>query len=109
MEAGIVPIHELSPTIAEALIACASEQLGGYTFAVLEPREDDLPERKKQMAAEMSEIRDLMQLDLLRDVSYRFSRQIDDCKETHGFGYKVVQLTEYAVLMFMENKHRKVN
>lgn len=76
---------------------------------MLEPRYDDLPERKKQMAAEMSEISDLMQLDLLRDVSYRFANQIEECRETHGFGYKVVQLTEIAIIMFMENTNRKVN
>lgn len=101
-------IYELTPSVAEALSACADGGLG-YTFAVLEPREDDSFERKRALASESAEIQDLINLDLLEDVSPRFHHQIENCRNNHGFGYKVVQLSPIAVMLFQETKHRRIN
>jgi hypothetical protein len=108
METKMTEIYELSPNVADALLACA-EGNNTYTFAVIEAREDDPPERKRILAAEASEINDLINMDLLSDVSYKFHDQIKACLAHHGFGYKVVAMTEPAILMFSNTKHRKSN
>jgi hypothetical protein len=104
---NLTQIYEVSKTVAEALTACADSE--GYTFAVLEPREDETPERKQQLHAEASEIDDLVQLDILKDVSYRFAEQINNCRREHGFGYTVVAMTDIGVAMFRSSKYRKDN
>ena len=99
--------YSMSETVYEALSVCADAEY--YTFALLEPKIDDPPERKKELEKEQQEINDLIKLDILNDVSYKFISQIKECKDEHGFGYKVVELTEAGILMFRNIKDRKVN
>lgn len=98
--------YQVSDTIYEALSVCADSEY--YTFAILEPREDDTKERKKELAKELSEVLDLVQLDLLKDISYKYKSLIKHCQEEHGFGYRVMELTQAGLLMFSKVKERKV-
>lgn len=99
-------IYELSESISSTLIATANGD--SVVFALLEPRDDDTPDRKKRLAEELVEINDLIQLDLLKDVSKDFIDQIAHCKASHGFGYKVVAMTDTAVLMFRKTGKERV-
>jgi hypothetical protein len=105
--AAHINIYEITPNIYEALQACADSEF--YTFALLEPKADDSRERKRDIEKETAEVNDLINLDLLRDISYKYTTQIKDCQEEHGFGYKVLELTEAGLLMFANSEDRKVN
>lgn len=100
-------IYQVSTAVADALTACVSNDV--FTFAVVEPGPSDTIDRKKRLLSEWNEISDLIQLDLLKDVSYKFKEQIKDCQEKHGFSYKVVELTEIAIKLFEDHSHRRVN
>lgn len=107
MEANITPIYEISTAVADALTACVSNAV--FTFAVISPAHQDSIERKRKLQAEWAEIEDLVNMDLLRDVSFKFHEQIKDCQDKHGFTYRVVELTEIAVHLFSDFTHRRVN
>jgi len=81
--AAHINIYEITPNIYEALQACADSEF--YTFALLEPKADDSRERKRDIEKETAEVNDLINLDLLRDISYKYTTQIKDCQEEHGF------------------------
>jgi hypothetical protein len=102
-----INIYAITQPIYEALSACADAEF--YVFALLEPTHDDSKERKKEIEQETKEIEDLINLDLLKDISYRYTSQIKDCREEHGHGYKVLELTEAGILMFSNSNERKVN
>jgi hypothetical protein len=103
----MTPIYEISASVADALTACVTNEV--FTFAVIEPSRNDSLERRKKLQKEWDEISDLIQMDLLKDVSYKFGDQIRDCRDKHGFQYKVVELTEIAVHLFTDIQHRRVN
>lgn len=103
----MTPIYEVSTAVADALTACVANEV--YTFAVVEPSRTDSLERRRKLQKEWDEISDLIQMDLLKDVSYKFTEQIRDCRDKHGFQYKVVELTEIAVHLFTDIQHRRVN
>lgn len=98
----VTDMYELSKYVYATLVAAANSD--SVTFTLLEPRADETGVRYAAMMAEVVEINDLINMELLRDVSDRFTEQIEICKINHGFGYKVVTMTDAAVLMF---KHRK--
>lgn len=106
METPIRNVYQISETIYEALQVCADSEY--YTFAVLEPREDDDKDRRKALKAELDEILDLVQLDLLKDISDKYKSMIKHCQQEHGFGYRVLELTQAGILMFTNVKGRKV-
>lgn len=103
----MTPIYELSPALTATLHAAANGD--SPVFALVEAREDDKPERKKVLAAELEEINDLINLDLLKDVSADFEEQITHCRIAHGFGYKVVTLTDIGMAMFKDTGKKGVN
>lgn len=98
--------YSMSENVYEALEICASSEY--YTFACLEPREDETIERKKALENEMAEINDLVNLDLLKDISHKYKSMIRHCREEHGFGYKVLELTQAGILMFSNTKERRI-
>lgn len=103
----MTPIYEISTAVADALTACVANEV--YTFAVIEPSRSDSIERRKKLQGEWDEISELIQMDLLKDVSYKFGEQIRECRDKHGFQYKVVELTEIAIHLFKDITHRRVN
>lgn len=56
----------------------------------------------------MAEILELVQMDLLKDISYKYKSMIKHCSEEHGFGYRVMELTQTGLLMFSKIKERRV-
>lgn len=98
---------ELSQSIANVLLE-AADNPNGNTFVLVEPRDDDPPERKVVLAAELDEVLELVNAGLLRDISHLFLSQINQCKDMHGFGYMVVQLTPVGMELFSDAKKRKV-
>jgi hypothetical protein len=100
-------IYEMSAAVYGALCVCSDNNY--YTFAVMEPKEDDEPKRRLSLLEDLEEIKDLSHLGLLKDISYRFGIEIGKCREEHGFGYRVMELTRECILMFSNTKDRKVN
>lgn len=102
-----IDIYELSEDLYDTLIVAANGD--SPTFALLEPREDEEPERRKRLNREMAEIEDLIQMDLLKDVSDNWAPQIAVCKIQYGFSYRVVTMTEMAMMMFTKGRKEPIN
>jgi hypothetical protein len=100
------PIN-LSTTVSEALQLCADSEY--YIFAVLDPKEDDTLERKADLKKELEEILALVKLELLEEITHMYDHMIQHCRRDHGFGYRVMELTDAGILMFSNAKDRKVN
>ena len=103
----MTPIHELTKFQVANLVRAAN---GGSTvFAVVESGEKDTGERKETLESHVREIRQLIDLGLLTEVSEKFQEPIQVCKLQNGRGFIVVQLTDQALLMFSEAAHRSIN
>jgi len=103
----MTPIHELTKFQVANLVRAAN---GGSTvFAVVESGEKDTGERKETLESHVREIRQLIDLGLLTEVSEKFQEPIQVCKLQNGRGFIVVQLTDQAQLMFSEAAHRSIN
>ena len=103
----MTPIHELTKFQVATLVRAAN---GGSTvFAVVESGEKDTGERKETLESHVREIRQLIDLGLLTEVSEKFQEPIQVCKLQNGRGFIVVQLTDQAQLMFSEAAHRSIN
>lgn len=100
-------VFQMSEQVYEALCVCADNEY--YTFAILEPKDDEEPEQRKKLIRDLTEIEDLTQIGLLKDVSTKYRDDINKCKKEHGFYYKVMELTQEGVLMFAHAKDRKIN
>lgn len=80
---------------------------GGATiFAVLEPCEKDDEKLATRLADELRQMRDLIGMNLLTDVSKEFTEQITVSKLNQGRAYIVVKLTDLGQRMF-ERFHTK--
>lgn len=103
----MTPIHELTPFQTANLVRAAN---GGSTvFAVIEPGETDPPERKETLEGHIREIRQLIDIGLLTDVSSKFVEPIQVSLLQNKRGFIVVQLTEQAAMMFAEGSSRSIN
>jgi hypothetical protein len=78
-------------------------------FAVLEPASSDTPEKQTVMKDELLQIRDLIDLKLLKDVSDKFKEGIEASRLNNNRGFIVVALTDASVLMFKGSKKRVIN
>lgn len=110
MEAPITnKIYQMSERVYDALTMCASNNY--HAFAVLEPKETDIedPKRRKDLLADLEEIKKLQHLGLLKDISSRYQSEIAGYTKEHGFSYKVVELTKESILMFANSKNRVIN
>lgn len=81
-----------------------SANSGPNTFAVLEPLDSDAEEARKIMADELHQIVDLVQMDLLEDVTKEFTEQITVSKMNQNRKYIVVKLTERGFLLFRKKR-----
>ena len=103
----MTPIHELTKFQVANLVRAAN---GGSTvFAVVESGELDPPEKKDVLDGNVREIRQLIDIGLLLDVSEKFTEPIAVCKLSNKRGFIVVQLTDQAQLMFAEASSRSIN
>lgn len=73
-------------------------------FAVIEASDKDTPDARKRRETEMVEILELIELGLLKNVSEKFTEQIEVCKLQNHRGYIVVALTDIGLDMFKEDK-----
>lgn len=104
---GTPLIYQMSETVYDALTICASNEY--YTFAVLEPSETSDSDRRDRLLKDLEEIKDLVQLGLLRDISAKYNKEIAKYLQEYGSSYKVVELTKEGILMFSNAKDRVIN
>src|SRR5271166_4747406 len=100
-------IYELSQFQYINLIKAANE--GNIVFAVIDPPPNSSPEKIKELNKQKLDVLELIQLNLLKDVSKDFAEQIAVCKLNNGFSYMIVSLTRDSILMFSVHTERPVN
>ena len=97
----------MSKRVYDALMICASHDY--TTFAVPEPGEEDPPARRKDELKDLEEIRALITLGLLRDVSNNYLKEIEKYKNEYGTTYRVIELTKEGIAMFTTVEKQVIN
>jgi hypothetical protein len=73
---------------------------GSVVFAVPMSCPADVPEKAQKIDTQYNEIMDLIRLELLKDVSEKFSEAIEASKMNAGRGFKIVAITPACKTMF---------
>lgn len=84
---------------------------GNAVFAVLEPSEEiDETVKRKQLAQELAEMKELVTLGLAVDVSEKFAEPIQVCRINNKRGFIVLAISELGRMMFAEecDEHGKI-
>lgn len=100
-------IYELSQNQFDLLSIAANG--GSLVFASVEPTEDDPPYKKKKLTEEMQQIKDLITLGFLTNVSHKFKETIQVAKINHNRGILITSVTPLGVACFRDIKNRTVN
>lgn len=100
-------IYQMSEKVYEALTVCASHEY--YVFAILEPRDADTLDTRNDILKDLEEVKDLIRLGLLKDISKEYNKDIKKFQEAHGAGYKVIELTKEGIMLFANAKNRVIN
>jgi hypothetical protein len=99
-------IYQLSEFQNKSLSIAANGK--SICFAILESSDSDPQDTKEKLDKDFHEIEDLVRLELVKDVSEKFTEQIQLSRINNGRGYKVVALTEVGLRMFANAKKRLV-
>ena len=96
-------IKELTKFQAAMLHKAANH--GNAVFAVLEPSDEiDEPVKRKHIAEELAEMKELVTLGLAVDVTEKFAEPIEVCRINNKRGFIVLAISGLGQLMFEEKR-----
>lgn len=100
-------IYELSQFQFDALYnACNG---GSLAFAVLKPSEEDAQPKKAQIADQLRQIEELLELKLIEDISSKFKDTVQLAKTNHKRDIMIVAMTPMGIACFRGQTKRVVN
>lgn len=102
-----IKIYELNKSQFDLL--SISTNGGNIVFAIIEPNEDDPPDKRKKLNDEMQQMKDLINIGLVEDVTHKFKDTIQVAKINNNRDVKVVAVTTLGVKLFRNHGNRTIN